>query len=151
VAKDRAANPSNYAIVAVSEGAQLEQGGIVETGPEDAYGHRKLGGIGEMIGEQLEKITGIGILNQKLSYLMRAGPPDAVDRMVALNYGTMAVQLLDEGRSGLMMAIQDGNYTTVPGDTCIKGKRRVDVASLYDTRAYRARIDTICGKPFFLY
>jgi 6-phosphofructokinase len=151
VAKDRAANPSNYAIVAVSEGAQLEQGDIVEAGPEDAYGHRKLGGIGEMIGEQLEKITGIGILNQKLSYLMRAGPPDAVDRMVALNYGTMAVQLLDEGRSGLMMAIQDGNYTTVPGDTCIKGKRRVDVAALYDTQVYRARIDTICGKPFFLY
>jgi 6-phosphofructokinase 1 len=71
--------------------------------------------------------------------------------MVALNYGTMAVQLLDEGRSGLMMAIQDGNYTTVPGDTCIKGKRRVDVAALYDSQGYRARIDTICGKPFFLY
>jgi 6-phosphofructokinase len=151
VVKDRAANPSNYAIVAVSEGAQLEQGEIVESGPEDAYGHRKLGGVGELIGEKLEKITGIGILNQKLSYLMRAGPPDAVDRMVALNYGTMAVQLLDEGRSGLMMAIQNGEYTTVPGDTCIKGKRRVDVPALYDTQAYRARIDTICGKPFFLY
>lgn len=151
VVKDRAANPSNYAIVAVSEGAQLEQGGIVETGPEDAYGHRKLGGIGELIGEQLERRTGIGILNQKLSYLMRAGPPDAVDRMVALNYGTMAVQLLAEGRSGLMMAIQDGNYTTVPGDTCIQGKRRVDVPALYDVNAYRARIDRICGKPFFLY
>ncbi len=151
VVKDRAANPSNYAIIAVSEGAQLEQGATVESGPEDAYGHRKLGGIGELIGEQLEKLTGIGILNQKLSYLMRAGPPDAVDRMVALNYGTMAVQLLDEGQSGLMMAIQDGNYTTVPGDTCIKGKRRVDVGALYDTKAYRARIDTIRGKPFFLY
>ena len=151
VVKDRAANPSNYAIVAVSEGAQLEQGEIVESGPEDAYGHRKLGGIGEVIGDQLEKLTGIGILNQKLSYLMRAGPPDAVDRMVAMNYGTMAVQLLDEGQHGLMMAIQDGKYTTVPGDTPIKGKRRVDVAALYDMEGYRARIDTIRGKPFFLY
>jgi 6-phosphofructokinase len=151
VVKDRAANPSNYAIVAVSEGALLEEGQTVESGPEDAYGHRKLGGVGELIGEQLEKLTGIGILNQKLSYLMRAGPPDAVDRMVAFNYGTMAVQLLDEGQHGLMMAVQDGNYTTVPGDTCIKGKRRVDVAALYDTREYRARIDTIRGKPFFLY
>ncbi|MBV9571987.1 MAG: ATP-dependent 6-phosphofructokinase [Alphaproteobacteria bacterium] len=151
VVKDRAANPSNYAIVAVSEGAQLASGETIESGPEDAYGHRKLGGIGELIGEQLEKRTGIGILNQKLSYLMRAGPPDALDRMVAFNYGTMAVQLLDEGQSGLMMAIQSGNYTTVPGDTCIQGKRRVDVAALYDTEAYRARIDTIRGKPFFLY
>ncbi|MBV8799698.1 MAG: ATP-dependent 6-phosphofructokinase [Alphaproteobacteria bacterium] len=151
VVKDRATNPSNYAIVAVSEGAQLEQGMIVETGPEDAFGHRKLGGIGEIVGDELEKRTGLGILNQKLSYLMRAGPPDAVDRMVALNYGTMAVQLLDEGRAGLMMAIQNGKYTTVPGDTCIKGKRRVDVAALYDAGAYRARINTIRGKPFFLY
>jgi len=151
VAKDRAANPSNYAIVAVSEGAQLESGEIVETGPEDAYGHRKLGGIGEIIGNQLEKLTGIGILNQKLGYLMRAGPPDAMDRMVSMNYGTMAVQLLDEGKHGLMMAIREGKYTTVPGDTSIKGKRRVDVPALYDTREYRARIDRILGKPVFLY
>ena len=151
VVKDRADNPSNYAIVAVSEGALLEQGDTIESGPEDAYGHRKLGGIGELIGDQLEKITGVGILNQKLSYLMRAGAPDPVDRMVAMNYGTMAVQLLDEGEHGLMMAIQDGKYTTVPGDTCIKGKRRVDVDALYDVGQYRARIDRIRGKPFFLY
>jgi len=151
VARDRAANPSNYAIVAVSEGAQLEAGEIVESGPEDAYGHRKLGGIGEIIGDRIEKLTGIGILNQKLGYLMRAGPPDAMDRMVSMNYGTMAVQLLDEGKHGLMMAIREGEYTTVPGDTCIKGKRRVDVPALYDTREYRARIDRILGKPVFLY
>jgi ATP-dependent phosphofructokinase / diphosphate-dependent phosphofructokinase len=151
VAKDWKANPSHYAIVAVSEGALLEKGEIVESGPEDAYGHRKLGGIGEVIGDQLERLTGIGILYQKLSYLMRAGPPDAVDRMVSTNYGTMAVQLLDEGRHGLMMAIQDGKYTTVPGDTCIQGKRRVDVAALYDTGNYRPRIDRFIGKPIFLY
>ncbi|HEY8698722.1 MAG TPA: ATP-dependent 6-phosphofructokinase [Rhizomicrobium sp.] len=151
VAKDWKANPSHYAIVAVSEGAQLEKGGIVESGPEDAYGHRKLGGIGEVIGDELERLTGIGILYQKLSYLMRAGPPDAVDRMVSTNYGTMAVQLLDEGRHGLMMAVRDGKYTTVPGDTCIKGKRRVDVAALYDTENYRPRIDRFIGKPIFLY
>lgn len=151
VAQDWKANPSRYAIVAVSEGAQLEKGEIVESGPEDAYGHRKLGGIGELIGDGLERRTGIGILYQKLSYLMRAGPPDAVDRMVATNYGSMAVQLLDEGRHGLMMAIQDGKYTTVPGDTCIKGKRRVDVAAFYDTESYRPRIDRFLGKPIFLY
>ena len=151
VADDRAANPSHYAIIAVSEGAELEKGGVVEQGPADAYGHRKLGGIGEIVGERIEKLTGIGILNQKLGYLMRAGPPDALDRMVATNYGAMAVHHLAEGRSGLMMAIQDGKYTTVPGDTCIKGKRRVDVPALYDTQAYRARIAHVAGKPVFLY
>ncbi len=151
VEKDWASNPSHYAVIAVSEGAQLQSGDVVETGPEDAYGHRKLGGIGEIVGDGLERLTGIGILNQKLSYLMRAGPPDALDRMVATNYGAMAVQLLDEGRSGLMMAIQDGKYTTVPGDTCIKGKRRVDVSALYDPQTYRARIDHMPGKPVFLY
>jgi len=70
---------------------------------------------------------------------------------VSTNYGTMAVQLLDEGRHGLMMAVRDGKYTTVPGDTCIKGKRRVDVAALYDTENYRPRIDRFIGKPIFLY
>ena len=151
VKKDRAANPSRYAIVCVSEGAQMIGGEIVEAGPEDAYGHRKLGGIGEQIGTALEKMTGIGILNQKLSYLMRAGAPDALDRMVGFNYGAMAVQLLDEGKSGLMMAIQDGKYTTVPGDTCIKGERRVNVPELYDAENYLPRIGRMPGKPMFLY
>ena len=151
VKKDRANNPSRYAIVCVSEGAQMKGGEIVEAGPEDAYGHRKLGGIGERVGAALEKLTGIGILNQKLSYLMRAGAPDALDRMVGFNYGAMAVQLLDEGKSGLMMAIQGGKYTTVPGDTCIKGERRVNVPEMYDAENYRPRIRSMAGKPMFLY
>ena len=151
IVQDRVSNPSRYAIVAVSEGAQLQGGEIVESGPEDAFGHRKLGGIGEQVGAALEKLTGIGILNQKLSYLMRAGAPDALDRMVATNYGTMAVQLLDEGHSGLMMAVQDGKYTTVPGDTCIKGERRVNVPEVYDAENYMPRIDKMLGKPMFLY
>ena len=151
VKKDRASNPSHYAIVCVSEGAQMKGGEIVEAGPEDAYGHRKLGGIGEQVGAALEKITGIGILNQKLSYLMRAGAPDSLDRMVGFNYGSMAVQLMDEGKSGLMMAIQDGKYTTVPGDTCIKGERRVNVPEMYDDKDYKPRIKTMPGKPMFLY
>lgn len=151
IKQDRAKNPSRYAIVCVSEGAQMKGGEIVEAGPEDAFGHRKLGGIGEHIGAELEKITGIGILNQKLSYLMRAGAPDALDRMVGFNYGTMAVQLLDEGQSGLMMAIQDGKYTTVPGDTCIKGERRVNVPEMYDTQNYKPRVKSVPGKPMFLH
>jgi 6-phosphofructokinase 1 len=63
----------------------------------------------------------------------------------------MAVQLMADGKSGLMMAIQDGKYTTVPGDTCIKGERRVNVPEMYDVENYTPRIRNIPGKPMFLY
>ena len=132
LAKDRADNPSRYAMLVLSEGAQMREGRIVEQGQEDAYGHRKLGGIGEMAGEEITRLTGIGVINQKLAYLMRGGPPDALDQMVARNYGAMVVQLLAEGKRGLMTAIQGGRYTSVPVDSCIKGTRRVDVPALYD-------------------
>ncbi|MEN3975041.1 ATP-dependent 6-phosphofructokinase [Emcibacter sp. SYSU 3D8] len=151
VMRDKTDNPAGYAMVVISEGASMTGGRTVETGEADAYGHRKLGGIGTYLGEELQRITGQGIVNQSLAYLMRAGAPDALDRMVASAYGVGAVQLLAEGRSGLMMAIRDGNYTTVPVDTCIQGKRRVDVAELYDTEQYRPVIRQVQGKPMFLY
>lgn len=151
LARDRAANPSRYAVLVLSEGAQMLGGDIVEGGEADAYGHRKLGGIGEMVGAEIQRRTGIGVLNQKLAYIMRSGPPDMLDRMVAKNYGTMVVQALVEKKRGLMTAIQGGRYTLVPIDTCIQGTRRVDVEALYDTAAYRPRIAAIAGKPMFLY
>ena len=151
LAQDRARNPSRYAMLVLSEGAQMQGGEIVESGEADAYGHRKLGGIGEAVGEQIQRLTGIGVLNQKLAYLMRAGPADALDRMVAKNYGTMVVQMLADGKRGLIAAIHDGRYTSVPVDTCIKGTRRVDVAALYDAEAFRPRIAQIAAKPMFLY
>jgi 6-phosphofructokinase 1 len=148
--KDRAANPSRYAMLVLSEGATIAGGDIVEGGEADAYGHRKLGGIGEMVGEQIQRLTGIGVLNQKLAYLMRAGPADALDRMVAKNYGTMVVEMLADGKRGLMAAIKDGTYTAVPVDMPIKGTRRVNVEALYDTAEYRPRIAKIAGMPMFL-
>ncbi|MEO7053788.1 MAG: ATP-dependent 6-phosphofructokinase [Rhizomicrobium sp.] len=149
--KDRAANPSRYAVLVLSEGAQMRGGEIVEGGEADAYGHLKLGGIGEMVGAEIQRRTGIGVLNQKLAYLMRSGPPDALDRMVAKNYGTMVVQALVEKKRGLMAAIQEGRYTMVPIDTCIQGTRRVDVEALYDVAEYRPRLTRIAAKPMFLY
>jgi 6-phosphofructokinase len=149
--KDRAANPSRYAMLVLSEGALMLGGEIVEGGEADAYGHRKLGGIGEMVGAEIQRRTGIGVLNQKLAYIMRSGPPDALDRMVAKNFGTMVVQALVEKKRGLMAAIREGRYTMVPIDTCIQGTRRVDVEALYDTAQYRPRIARIAAKPMFLY
>lgn len=151
VMQDKADNPSGYAVVVVSEGATMAGGETIERGEADAYGHRKLGGIGQIVGEELKRKTGQGIVNQSLAYLMRAGAPAALDRMVASAYGTMAIQLLDGGASGLMTAIRDGSYTAVPVDTCIKGEKRVDVAELYDAETYRPVIRQVRDKPMFLY
>lgn len=151
LAQDRALNPSRYAMLVLSEGAQMQGGEIVEGGEADAYGHRKLGGIGELVGAEIQRRTGIGVLNQKLAYIMRSGAPDMLDRMVAKNYGTMVVQALVEKKRGLMAAIQNGRYTMVPIDTCIQGTRRVDVESFYDPAEYRPRIAALAGKPMFLY
>jgi 6-phosphofructokinase len=148
--QDRAANASNYAMLVVSEGARVAQGQTQEHAEGNGHGNRKLGGIGELVGEEIQRRTGVGTITQNLGYLMRSGTPDAVDLMVAKSYGAMAVQLLAEGKQGLMMAVRDGKYTTVPGDTCTRGRRRVDVVSLYDTDAYRPRIAHIPGKPMFL-
>jgi 6-phosphofructokinase 1 len=151
IAADKAANPSNYAVVVVSEGARMIGGEVVESGEPDDYGHRRLGGIGEVLGQALKQRTGQGIVNQTLAYLMRAGPPVALDRLVAAAFGTMAVQCLEAGESGLMMALRDGNYETVPIDTCVQGEKRVDVAELYDTETYRPIIRNVRGKPMYLY
>lgn len=151
VLEDRRNNPSNYAIIAISEGASMIGGQVIEYGQEDAYGHRKLGGIGQIVGEALKKLTGVDIVHQQLAYLMRAGAPDSLDRMVATSFGNMAVQQIEKGHSGMMMALQNGCYTTVPVDTCIQGVKRVDVDELYDVEKYRPKISHILGKPMFLY
>jgi len=126
-------------------------GKVVEFGEADAYGHRKLGGIGEITGEALKKITGEGIINQKVSYLMRSGAPDALDLMVATNYANLAVSLIKEGVSGRMVALRDGKYTHIPMNTVTSGVKRVDVDELYDVKEYRPRVRHIIGKPMFLY
>lgn len=147
---DRAASLSNYAIVVVSEGATATGEDILESGAADAYGHRKLGGIGHRVGEALKASTGTNVMVQNLGYLLRAGAPDAVDLMVPKNYGTIAVRLIEEGKTGLMVAVQDGRYTTQPADISTKGERRVDVDAMYDIENYRPKIATLDGTPMFL-
>lgn len=151
VKEDKAKNPSNYAIVVVSEGASMIGGQIVEYGQEDAYGHKKLGGIGQITGNALKEITGIDMVNQPLGYLMRAGAPDSLDRMVAISYANLAVDQLLQGHSGRMVALQSGQYTTVPAETCVQNVKRVDVAELYDSENYRPKVSHVLGKPMFLY
>ncbi len=151
MSQDRDSNPSNYAVVVVSEGAHVAGEGIIESGAADAFGHRKLGGIGNRIGDALKEITGTNVMAQNLGYLLRAGAPDAVDLMVPKNYGTMTVRLIEEGSTGLMVAVQDGRYTTQPADISTKGERRVNVDGLYDVDAYRPQIAKMDGAPIYLW
>ena len=151
VMDDKKSNPSNYAMVTVSEGAHLSGGAIVEFGEADAYGHRKLGGIGDITGDALKKLTGENIISQKLGYLMRSGAPDALDLMVGTNYAHLAVDLLVAGSSGRMVALRDGAYTHVAMSMVTSGVKRVDVDELYDVANYRPKVRHVLGKPMFLY
>jgi 6-phosphofructokinase len=148
---DKASNPSNYAMVTISEGARLVEGDLLLAGEEDSYGHRKLGGIGALTGELLKERTGEGILYQQVGYLMRSGAPDSLDLMVATNYAVMAADLAVEGGTGRMVALRSGTYTHVPISVTREGVKRVDVDELYDTDAYQPKVRHVLGKPMFLY
>ena len=148
---DKRENPSNYAMVTVSEGATIEGGDLVLSGEEDAYGHRKLGGIGEQLAQLLKERTGEDMIVQEVGYLMRSGSPDSLDLMVATNYAVMAADLAIEGVSGRMVALRGGTYTAVPMEATAEGVKRVDVGELYDADQYQPKVRHVTGKPMFLY
>jgi len=149
--QDKRRNPSGYAMVTVSEGATIEGGQMQLSGEEDAYGHRKLGGIGDLTGELIKRRTGEGIITQTVGYLMRSGNPDSLDLMVATNYAVMAADLAVEGSMGRMVSLRNGTYTNVPISATREGARRVDVDGLYDVDQYRPKLRHVGGKPMFLY
>ncbi len=151
VLEDKRNNPSNYAMVTISEGAQMVGGKIIEYGQADDYGHKKLGGIGSLTGEVLKQLTGQNIIYQQLSYLMRSGAPDSLDLMVSLNYANMSMSLVMKKQFGRMMAMHNGIYTNVPISIITEGLKRVDVDELYDKEQYRPKIRNVDGKPMFLY
>ncbi|NTV45253.1 MAG: ATP-dependent 6-phosphofructokinase [Chlorobiales bacterium] len=151
IMQDYKSNPSNYAMITISEGATMVGGKVIEYGEADAYGHRKLGGIGMLTGDAVKKLTGKDIVYQQLGYLMRSGAPDALDLMVAFNFAGIAVDLIVQGVSGRMVALRDGAYTHVPMSTIASGVKRVDVDELYDVKQYRPKIRQVLGKPMFLH
>jgi len=152
IMKDKRENPSNYAMMVISEGAKMAGGTmVIQPGEVDAYGHRKLGGIGALTGEALKELTGQGIVFQQLSYLMRSGVPDALDIMAAVNYASMAVELILRDNTGRMTVLRNGIYTDVPMSIITTGQKRVDVRELYDIEEYRPKILHVTGKPMFLY
>jgi len=149
--EDKRSNPSQYAMVTVSEGAKPVAGEILLSGKADAYGHRKLGGIGQLLKEALHERTGEDMIYQPLAYLMRSGSPDSLDLMVATNYAVMAADLAIERDTGRMVSLRNGTYTTVPISATREGVKRVDVDELYDAAEYRPKVRHVLGKPMFLY
>jgi 6-phosphofructokinase len=150
IMEDKQRNSSNYAMIAISEGAHPIEGQVLEAGEEDAYGHRKLGGIGKEVGDALQQLTGQHIIYQQVAYLMRSGAPDSLDLMVGFNYAQLAIGLVERGESGRLVCLQRGVYSDVPMATLSQGKKRVNVPELYDTSTYRPKIRHVFGMPMFL-
>ncbi len=149
--EDKKRNPSNYAMMTISEGAYPIGGQVLESGEADAYGHKKLGGIGYLVAQEIKERTGQNIIYQQLAYLMRSGAPDALDRIVAANFGALAVDLATRGITGRMVSLREGRYTHVAADYSTRGLKRVDVPEFYDVDEYRPMIAHVQGKPMFLY
>lgn len=151
IMQDKKANPKNYAMITISEGAKMAGGGMIMSGESDAYGHKRLGGIGEQTGAILKELTGEDVLNQRLSYLMRSGAPDSLDLMVAVNFANIAIDLFLKGTFGRLVSLNRGIYTDIPLSTITAGQKRVDIGELYDVEAYRPKVRHAGGKPMFLY
>ena len=150
LADDKASNPARYAMCVISEGASI-RGAAEEDHLSKPASQRDDLGIGHRLGREIGTRLGCGTVIQELAYLMRAGEPDAMDRMVGLAFGALAVQLLQRGERSRMVALKSGNYQHVPIDTLLHGEKTVDVGGLYDPSAYRARLMRVEGMPMFLY
>ena len=151
LARDKAANPSSYSVVAVSEGAHPEGMAPIESGEADAVGHRELGGVGRFLREALQERTRERVIYQRLGYLMRSGPPDSLDRLVASNFGGMAADLLLAKKPGRMTSILGGKYNSVPIEVLGEGVKKVDVERFYDREQYRPKVVEVTGLPMFLH
>ncbi|HEV3457456.1 MAG TPA: 6-phosphofructokinase [Thermoanaerobaculia bacterium] len=151
LAADKRCNPSNYAVVAISEGAYPVGGHPVESGEADVIGNRELGGIGRLLRHELQRTTGDRVIYQRLGYLMRSGPPDALDRLVASNFASLAADLVLAGDTGRLVAILGGRYSAVPIGTACAGSKQVDVERFYDRVNYRPKIVGVLDLPMFLH
>ena len=148
--KDKASNPSHYSLVILSEGATWAGHAVEEYGPPDAYGHKKKVNIAEAFSDQLKDRTGEETVVYDLTYQLRSGDPDFLDKMIASTFATMAFECIDSGGAGRMMAIQNGVYTDTPIPDPGLGARTVDVETMYNAERYRPNYSNKQGLPIFL-
>jgi 6-phosphofructokinase len=147
---DKRNNPSNYAMVVLSEGAEWEGYKVQEYGEPDAYGHRKKMNVAEAFSDEIKKRTKEETMVSDLTYELRSGEPDFLDKMIATTFGNMALDCLAENVSGVMMAIQNGCYVRAEIPDPTLGPRKVDVATMYNTERYRPNYANKAGLPVFL-
>jgi len=147
---DKRNNPSNYSLVILSEGAEWQGYAVKEYGEADAFGHRKKMSVAEDLSDEIKRTTGEETVVSDLTYDLRSGSPDFVDRMVAFTFAGMAMDALEEGKSGMMTAINEGRYQMEPIPDPKLGPRKVDIESMYNTERYRPKYDHKLGLPIFL-
>ena len=147
---DHAANPSRYAFVITAEGAIWKGAQMTDVGGADAFGHRHKANVGEALAAELRDRTGIETLASELTYDLRSGEPDSLDSLVATTFANIAMDLIEAGVTGHMMAIQDGKYAHTALPDPALGPRRMDVAGLYNVERFRPRYNGKLGHPMLL-
>ena len=150
LAADHAANPSHYAFVITAEGAIWHGAQMSDVGGADAFGHRHKANVGEALAAEIRDRTGIETLASELTYELRSGEPDSVDSMVATTFANVAMDMVEAGVTGRMMAIQDGKYAHTELPDPDLGPRKVKVDELYNAGRFRPRYDGKLGDPMLL-
>ena len=158
MSKDRLRNPSRYSIVLVSEGATFEGGDVMFEGQTtDAFGHAKLGGIGDVVSSAMKELSPkfnggktVDVVNQKLGYMVRGGDPDAIDSIVPMAFGNLALDLILKGIHGRLVVLKNGRYDNLPLDVVTASKKLVNIQRSYDTDRYRPKYENFEMKPLFI-
>ncbi|MGD8473937.1 MAG: ATP-dependent 6-phosphofructokinase [Anaerolineae bacterium] len=158
LSEDRHKNPSRYSVVIVSEGAMFKGGEMIFTDMErDAYGHAKLGGIGDLVSVKLKEVSPkfnngqrVNVINQRLSYMVRGGDPDAIDSIVPMAYGNLALDLVLSGVHGRLVVLRNGRYDNMPIDVVISTKKLIDVEKHYNTDRLRPQYKAFAMQPLFI-
>jgi 6-phosphofructokinase 1 len=156
--QDRATNPSNYSVVLVSEGAMFDgQEMVFENSEMDMFGHKKLGGIGDLVSNRLKEISPkfnngqrINVINQRLGYIVRCGDPDAIDSIVPMAFGNLALDLILEKTSGRLVTLKNGRYDNEHLEVVTSFKKTVDVEKYYNTDRLRPYYKSFESKPLFI-
>jgi len=158
LSEDRKHNPSKYSVVLVSEGATFEGSDMVFADTTtDAYGHAKLGGIGDLVSAKLKELSPqfnngkqVNVINQKLGYLVRGGDPDAIDSIVPMAYGNLALDLILQGLHGRLVVLRNGRYDNMPIEVVTSYKKVVNVARHYNTERLRPHYKSFEMQPLFI-
>jgi len=156
--EDRLKNPSRYSVVLISEGAMFKGGKMIfENSEKDMFGHAKLGGIGDLVSAKLKELSPkfnhgqrINVINQKLGYLVRGGDPDAIDSIVPMAYGNLALDLILQGIHGRLVVLKNGRYDNVPIEVITQSQKNVNIAKFYNTQRLRPFYKSFEMKPLFL-